>query len=135
MRELLIDSSAFFAWWDHASEEGKQIASLIVDEQIPLVTTNFLFAETLSLVTKRLGKARGIEIGKTILTSTVIRLAYLDENIQREAWQIYQKYKDKNFDFIDATSFALCHKRGIKEVLTLDRHFAQMGFKIFPEIG
>ena len=99
---------------------------------VGFITTNFVFAETLSLVTKRIGKDKGIEMGEKILQSGVVGLAYLDEEIQKEAWKFYKKYKDKDFDFIDATSFVFCQKRGIKEAFTLDRHFAQMGFKIFP---
>ncbi|MBI2981642.1 MAG: type II toxin-antitoxin system VapC family toxin [Deltaproteobacteria bacterium] len=132
MKEIFVDSSALFVWWDHVSERGKQVSSLILQGQFPLVTTSLVFAETISLVTKRLGKFKGIDAGETILTSSVMRLVYLDDSLQREAWQFYKKYKDKDFDFIDATSFVFCKKRGIKEVLTLDHHFSQMGFKIHP---
>lgn len=132
MREFFIDSSALFTWWDKKAEEGEQITALIVEGQVPLVTTNLVFAETISLVTKRLGKLRGVEAGETILSSSVIRLSYLDEHLQREAWRLYRKYKDKDFDFIDATSFIYCQRYGIKEVITLDRHFSQMGFTVYP---
>ena len=92
-----------------------------------------VFAETISLLTKRVGKHKGIEMGERILESDIIRLVYLDEGIQRDAWQLCKKYKDKDFDFIDAASFVFCQKQGIKEALTLDRHFSQMGFKVYPE--
>lgn len=132
MDEIFIDSSAFFALGDHASEKGPLIESLIREKQILLVTTNFVFAETISLVTKRIGKSKGVEIGDKLLDSGFVRLAYLDLEIQKEAWKIYKKYRDKDFDFVDAASFIFCQKQGIKEVITLDHHFSQMGFKVFP---
>lgn len=132
MEAAFIDSSAFFVWGDQSSEEGAEIERLIVRNHPPLVTTNFILAELLSLVTKRIGKKKGLELGEKIISSSVVQLVYLDEKTQVEAWQLYKKYKDKDFDFIDATSFIFCRKQGIREVLTLDRHFSQMGFKVYP---
>lgn len=130
--EIFVDSSAFFALADQASEKGKLVQAIIVERRVPLVTTNFILAETLSLVTKRMGKFKGIEVGEKILESGIISLVYLDQPTQEEAWRTYRKYKDKDFDFIDATSFVFCQKHGIKEAVTLDHHFSQMGFRIHP---
>lgn len=132
-KEVFIDSSAIFVMGDRSSEEGEEIEKFLLARRTPLVTTNFILAETLSLVTKRIGKAKGIEVGEKVLASGIIRLVYLEESLQREAWEFYKKYRDKDFDFIDATSFVYCQQRGIKEVMTLDHHFTQMGFTIFPK--
>ncbi len=130
--ETFVDSSAFFAWGDLTTGVGEKIRSLLVKKQIRLVTTNLVFAETISLLTKRIGKHKGFELGERIIQSDIIRLVYLEEELQKEAWQLYKKYKDKDFDFIDATSFVFCQKHGIKEAITLDSHFSQMGFKVYP---
>lgn len=132
MAEIFIDSSAFFVLGDRASENGREIEIALLKNRGPFLTTNFILAETVSLITKRIGKGKGIEVGEKILQSGLVGLTFLDEETQKEAWKLYKKYKDKDFDFIDATSFVFCQKRGIKEALTLDRHFAQMGFKISP---
>ena len=130
--EIFIDSSAFFILGDQDSEEGQEVKSFIYDRKLHLVTTNFILGETLSLVTKRIGKAKGIEVGEIILKSGIVRVVYLDELLQEDAWKLYKRYKDKDFDFIDATSFVFCQRHGIREAVTLDRHFLQMGFKIYP---
>jgi predicted nucleic acid-binding protein len=132
-KEVFIDSSAIFVMGDRSSEEGEAVEEFLLTRRTPLVTTNFILAETLSLVTKRIGKTKGIEVGEKVISSGIIRLIYLEEALQREAWQFYKKYRDKDFDFIDATSFVYCKQQGIREVLTLDHHFTQMGFTIFPK--
>lgn len=132
MHELFLDSSAVYAFVDKDDDEGRNIEHFLKEKRLPLVTTNFIFAEALSLITKRLGKKIGEQTGEALLDSQFIRLVYLEENLQREAWKFYKKYKDKDFDFIDATSFVFCLKRGIKEVITLDKHFAQIGFTVYP---
>lgn len=130
--EIFFDSSAFFACADQSSNEGKEINNFLLQNRPTLVTTNLVFAETVSLITKRINKSIGIKFGEEIRTSRILRMTSVDETLQQESWNFYKKYKDKNFDFIDATSFVFCHKNGIKEAITLDHHFAQMGLKVYP---
>lgn len=132
MLEYFIDSSALFAWGDPTGSAGKKIEAFLLEHHPSVATTNLVFSETISLVTKRIGKFKGVSLGEKILSSHFIRMIQIDEKLQNEAWQFYKKYKDKDFDLIDAASFIVCRKRGIKEVLTLDHHFVQMGFKVFP---
>lgn len=129
---IFVDSSAFFAWMDSSSPEGSAIETILLTQKYSLATTNLIFAETLSLITKRIGKRMAVQVGQSILASDLIRLVYLDQKTQQEAWKMFLKYKDKDFDFIDATSFTFCHQNKIKEVLTLDHHFSQMGFRKLP---
>ncbi len=131
-QELFLDSSALFAFVDRDQKSGATVVSYLKEIRRPLITTNLIFAESLSLITKRLGKKVGIETGLTLRKSEFARVITLDEAIRDEAWALYQKYQDKDFDFIDATSFIFCRRRKINEVLTLDRHFQQMGFVVVP---
>jgi uncharacterized protein len=39
------------------------------------------------------------------------------------------RYQDQDFSLADAVSFAVMRERRIKDVLSLDRHFAIAGFK------
>ena len=39
------------------------------------------------------------------------------------------RYDDQGFSFADAVSFAVMTERGIREALTLDRHFVVAGFQ------
>ena len=130
--ELFLDSSALFAFVDRDEKSGVTVATYLEEAKRPLITTDLIFAESLSLITKRLGKKVGIETGLKLRSSEFARVITLDEAIRDEAWNLYQKYRDKDFDFIDATSFIFCRRRKIQEVLTLDRHFQQMGFSVVP---
>lgn len=132
MQGLFLDSSAIYAFVDRNDEMGPRIEQCLKEKKYPLVTTNLVFAESLSLITKRLGKKVGIKTGELLQDSQFLSLLHLDEKILQEGWALYKKYMDKDFDFIDATSFVFCQKNGIKEAITLDQHFAQMGFKVFP---
>ncbi|SHF68103.1 PIN domain-containing protein [Desulfofundulus australicus DSM 11792] len=43
--------------------------------------------------------------------------------------EIIKKYRDKDFSFTDATSFAVMYRYGINLAFTFDRHFKQYGFE------
>lgn len=133
MAEIFIDSSALFAWADATSPHGNVIRDYLLKEHCPVVTTHLVFSETISLITKRLGKHYGIQTGEMVRNSAIIRIIHIDEKLAQGAWQLYKKYKDKNFDLIDATSFMVCRDRKISTVLTLDSHFNQMGFATIPK--
>jgi predicted nucleic acid-binding protein len=49
------------------------------------------------------------------------------------AREIIFRYVDKDFSYVDATSFAVMERLGIEEALTLDNHFRQYGWRVLPE--
>lgn len=132
MKKLFMDSSAFYALMDKKDKHGMAIEQILKQEDVSLVTTNYIFAETISLVTKRLGKKVAIQVAKMIRASELIQVEHVSEDLQEKAWKFFEKYQDKDFDLIDATSFLVCKAHEIKQVLSLDHHFVQMGFEVLP---
>lgn len=130
--KYFFDSSGIFAWADASNPHGKAIGKILKSQKEPLVTTNLIIAETISLVTKRIGKGAGIKLGEHLLASQLLHVIFIDEPLQSEAWAFYKKYKDKDFDLIDAASFTVCRKMGIKGAITLDGHFRQVGMEMVP---
>lgn len=133
MNTVFIDSSALFAWSDASCPQNRAIHDYLLRENPPLVTTNIVIAETISLITKRISKHAGIQFSVAVEDSRIVQVIYADEFLTKAALKLYRKYTDKDFDLIDATSFVLCKERKIKQVLTLDKHFSQMGFEILPK--
>ena len=53
----------------------------------------------------------------------------MEENkLFERGFDLYRKYKDKDWGLIDSISFVLMSERGITDALTFDRHFEQAGF-------
>ncbi len=46
---------------------------------------------------------------------------------------IYSRYADKDWGFVDCTSYRIMHDNNITDALTHDRHFRQMGFHMLLE--
>ena len=52
--------------------------------------------------------------------------------VKRAVTHWLERYDDQDFSFADAVSFEVMAERGVREALTLDRHFAAAGFVVLP---
>lgn len=129
---IFVDTSAFYAMVNKGEVHHKKIRDFITKSKALFITTNLIFAETISLITKRLGKKVAADFGKGLQNSSRLNIYYLAEDYQKEAWDLFVRYKDKDFDYIDATCFTFMKKMGINKALSFDRHYKQMNFEMLP---
>lgn len=98
----------------------------------PLLTTDFVFAETMSLLTKRLDKQTAIAFGAALRASRRVRVEEPSPRARNEAWKLFSTRPDKDWDLIDCLSFAVMRAFGTAEAFGFDRHFTQAGFTLLP---
>jgi hypothetical protein len=98
----------------------------------PLVTTNLVVGETYTLLRSRRGfdAAWGF-LGLLDRTRRLLRHRVSSE-IESDAYSILRHYRDHDFSFVDATSFAFMRSAGISEAFAFDAHFATAGFTRIP---
>ncbi len=132
-RWVFVDSSAYYALADRHDENYQRATAILTHlgaEQRRLFTTNFVLAETHSLLLARLGRDNAVRIlagfSKSPAT-TVIRVKAKDE---ARAWAIIRMYEDKSFSLIDAISFAVMERLRIPQAFTFDHHFYQYGVTV-----
>ena len=136
MRSVLVDSSAFLSLED-ADERSHEAATLafrgLVSAGTHLLTTNFVFDESYTLILTRLGRRRAVAWGTSARQSKLIELMRVDEDHEEAAWELILSFEDKSFSFTDATSFAVAESLEIEEALSLDRHFRECGrLRVLP---
>lgn len=132
MKQVFVDTSAFYALADAKDPAHPRAARFLEENEAPLLTTNYVFAESLSLLTKRLGKAAAIRFGEGLRGSEVVRVFQLAADYEEAAWKEFLKLRDKEFDFIDSTCFVVMEMQGMDSAFSFDRHFAQRGFRMLP---
>lgn len=132
MKQIFVDTSAFYALADKKDPAHPRAVEFLEANDIPLLTTNHIFAETISLLTKRLGKSAAVKFGEGLRSSDLIRVFQLTPEYEEAAWQEFLRYKDKDFDFIDSSCFAVMERQGIVAAFSFDRHFRQRGFTLLP---
>ncbi len=130
-----MDTGAFVALRNRAElehEAARAALSTLVSERVPLLTSNYVFAETYTALLVRAGREEAIEWGRRFRAGEAIELVRADELVDEEAWSILETHVDKHWSYVDATSFALMQREGIVEAFAFDRHFAQRGLKLVP---
>jgi predicted nucleic acid-binding protein len=105
---------------------------MLAAERARLHTTNFVVAEAHALILRRIGRNVARRFVNELRTGvlTVVRVSELDEE---HAVAIINRNDDKDFSYVDATSFAVMERLGIDEGFSFDRHFRQYGRRMLPE--
>jgi predicted nucleic acid-binding protein len=123
---FFVDTSAFYSLLDAEDPNHKSSVGLFTQlgqSRARLLTSNHVLFETYSLILSRLGRWMAQSwLGK--LDMQVERATTDDE---RRAVQIVLQFHDKEFSLVDASSFALMERLGVRRAIAFDRHFRQYG--------
>ena len=123
---IFVDTGAFYAAINQNDENHKEATVLFhkaTEEEWRLITSNFVVAETHALILSRLGRNLAVAWLRSI-PATIIRISKADEE---RAKRIIFGYRDKEFSYCDASSFALIERLRIREAMAFDSHFEQYG--------
>lgn len=130
---IFIDTSANFALVNKKDIDHMMATNLLkeaTEKRCALISTNFILAETYTLIMRKIGREIAVKYIKDFRNSAfVIRVLQTDEE---EAWDIILKHKDKDYTYTDATSFAVMERLRIKKAFAFDKHFKQYGFQRLP---
>ncbi len=133
---MFIDTGAFVALRNRGEREhqlARETFRQLVEEQAQLFTSNYVFAETYTTLLVRLERRAAIEWGTRFRAGNTIELIRADHEIEEQAWSILEAHDDKEWSYVDATSFALIERERITGAFAFDRHFAQRGLNVLPQ--
>lgn len=132
-----VDTSAWKALIDQKDQfhsSVREVFDQCRQDKTFLITSDYVVSETLTLLRVRAGLGHGIAIkfGELIHFSRAVQMQFISPVLFQKAWEIFRRYGDKDYSFVDCTSFALMEKIKTREAITLDHHFAQYGFTVSP---
>lgn len=133
MRKVFVDTSAFVALRNRAEREhpsARATLRRLVEERVPLFTSNYVFAETYTALLVRIGRKEAIVWGRLFRASGAIDVVRIEEPVEDTAWSILESHADKPWSYVDASSFALMESEGTAEAFAFDRHFVQRGLTL-----
>ena len=135
MKTYFADTSYWLAL-ELSNDQNHQTALThwrsLVKTSFQIVTTSYIFDETVTYLNSRDHHKKAVEVGENILLSPTIELVHIDEILFFEGWTMFQKHQDKRYSLTDCISFVVMKQRKLEIALTFDKHFAQAGFKIEP---
>jgi predicted nucleic acid-binding protein len=130
--EVFVDTSAWYPLLLRAHPDHDRLAArlrALVKRGRRIVTTNLVVAETHALTMRRIGSVPALAFVRTVAEppNLVVRSTAEVEAKAIRGW--LERYRDQDFSFTDAVSFAVMTERRIDEALTLDHHFEVAGFR------
>jgi uncharacterized protein len=133
LKPVFADTGGFYALADRRDPAHARARKFVENCESIFLTTDFVFAETMSLLAKRLGKDVAVKFGAALRTSPSVRIEEVPFEVREKAWLLFSAQGDKNYDLIDCISFAMMEKFRIRQAFGFDRHFTQYGFDLLPD--
>lgn len=128
MNEIFVDASYWIALRSDTQKDHQralELARAVTAARRVLVTTYLTFAEIHASFT-RLPKLRR-QVINDFTKSNVTRIVNPEVADYNGAFELLARFDDKSFSFCDAVSFALMKRLGLREALSFDHHFEQIG--------
>lgn len=93
-----------------------------------LVTSNHVLGESWTWIRRRAGHRDAVRFVDGVAASPRLRVAHVDDELEGRAWAWLRRHDEREYSFVDATSFALMRSMKIKDALAFDGDFSAAGF-------
>jgi uncharacterized protein len=124
---IFVDTGAWFAAFVAKDGDHQVALNWLKTNTEPLVTTDYVIDELLSLLRFRGQNDIALRVGPRLFDQSLSRVAWVGPEDVREAWQIYKSFADKAWSFTDCVSRAVMTKLNIRTAFAFDADFRQFG--------
>ena len=126
---IFVDSSFWIAY-GMASDSHHATALAVFDAHHaePLVTSNLVRGETWTFLRRRSGHAAATDFLDRIEGAERVEIVRISRELEDEALSWLRRHDEREYSFVDATSFALMRSLRVREALAFDGDFAAAGF-------
>ena len=124
---IFVDTGAWYALVDQNDANHARAVAWLADNTEPLVTTDYVVDETLTLLrARRLGE-RTIALGNRFFDNTdeLVTVVYVTEQDVRRTWETFSRFRDKEWSFTDCSSKVVMERLAITVAFAFDQHFRQ----------
>ena len=126
---IFVDTSFWLALRmprDQHHEPAVEILENVGDT--PLVTSNHVRGETWTFLVRRAWHEAGVSFLDALARTARLRVLFVSQELEREALGWLRLHDEREYSFVDATSFALMRSLGIREAFAFDGDFEAAGF-------
>ena len=129
---VFTDTGAWFAYINASDPDHRRVRAVLDGPPGRLVTSDYIFDETVTLTQARLSNRRAVTVGRTLLDPALVEVLHVTPADERAAWALFERRPDKSYSFTDCTSFVVMRRERMERAIALDAHFAQEGFVVLP---
>ena len=134
LRAIFVDTGAWVALRygrDQHHSRAQTLLRRLRDEGLGLVTTEWVLAESVTLLKARGAVDHALALGDS---SQAGRLGYLAESTperRRRAWELFVRYRERRVGWVDCASFAVMEELGLTQFFGFDEDFTRAGFRAY----
>ena len=135
MKRYFVDASFWIALFDRSDASHGSVTACWQDlarQPTRLTTSDYVLDEAYTFLRRHVGLAAAVDLHDVVQASRLLQVVEVSAPVRTAAWDALVKYADKVLSFTDCTSFVLMWRMSLREVLTLDGHFVQVGFIQLP---
>ena len=127
---LFVDTSFWVAVRNRRDGHHQVAAALLrahADDH--LVTTNHVRGESWTYLRRRVGHPAAVDLLDALDRSPRLRIITVDSELENEALRWLRRHDEREYSFVDATSFAVMRSVRIRRALAFDGDFTAAGFQ------
>jgi predicted nucleic acid-binding protein len=131
---IFVDTSAFYALLDRADryhEPARAIWPSLLEDQIALLTTNYIVSETVTLLQYRIGFEAARVWYRDVLG--VMEVHWVDETTHRQAYELWMNLGRQRFSLVDCASYITMHQHQVEKAFCFKASYAGQGFEVIPQ--
>jgi len=134
--KVFVDTNVFVAIRDASDSTHKKaikISEYLDKNKAKWCTSSDIIGETLTVLSKKLGKAICVDWYKDFKNSSIEEI-FVDEKLHKETRGFYKRIKSKNISFIDCSSVISMKRNNIKYIFSFDEDFRKLGIKLVEDV-
>jgi predicted nucleic acid-binding protein len=127
---VIFVGTSFWIAWLRADDCRHDEATALMEAHgnDPLVTSNHVRGEAWTFLRRRYEHRAAVAFLDLLARSERLRLAFVSEELEAEALRWLRRHDEREYSFVDATSFALMRSLRIKRALAFAGDFGAAGF-------
>ena len=129
--KVFVDTSAFYALVSETDQEhatARSIRDALKNEPAGLLTTNYVFLETVSLLQRRHGMDAAKRFGDFVVEE--VDMVWITESQHRGAWDYWKQRGIRGLSLVDCSCIVVMRELGVRQVFGFDEQFRTAGFTL-----
>lgn len=126
---IFVDTSVFVASAASRDARHDEARRLVAQHgSSGLVTSNHVRGETWTFLNRRYGHRAAVAFLDMLANTEYIHLATVEPPLEEQALRWLRRHDEREYSFVDATSFQLMRSLRIRDALAFDGDFTAAGF-------
>ena len=133
-RLVFVDTGAWVALRSKRDQHHVRARSAVRRlrrERLGLVTTEWVLAETFTLLKARGHVQSALDLGAALQAGQLGEVVQSTPQLRQSAWERFARYRDLSVGWVDCASFAVMDELGVRHFFGFDDDFVRAGFTPF----